>query len=160
MSLWLLWQVLVVQRKTYQEKEDSMSVSYILLGCFFLAWLFHADMNNRPIFDTLWMAGMFSGVVAVIPQLRLILNTGGRVPAFTSHYIAALALSRVLSGVFMWHARQELTCNEWISEGLPHASWAILTAHAVHLFLLVEFAYYYASALSLGTLNDVMVVKS
>ena len=76
-------------------------------------------MNDNPLFDTLWMTGLFTGVVAVMPQLWLIIKTGGRAEAMTSHYVAAMALSRILSGIFMWEAREDITSKPWI-EGFQH----------------------------------------
>ena len=45
----------------------------------------HGNMNGRPIFDALWMAGLFINTIAVLPQLWLVTKTGGRVEALTSH---------------------------------------------------------------------------
>merc|ERR1719432_703208 len=109
-----------------------------------LAAILHADMNNRPLFDALWMAGLFIGVIAVLPQLWLIGKTGGVTQALTGHHIAVMAGSRVCSGVFMWHARFDITCEYWV-EGYNHAIWVILGAHLV---LLGDFAYFYTKALS------------
>jgi len=145
MLAWLLYQVLVVKRHTYQAEEDSLPVLPMVAGTFLLAALLHGNMNSRPIFDTLWMAGLFTSVIAVLPQLWLITKTGGLVEALTSHHIAATAASRALSGVFMWHARDDITCNPWVSDW-NHASWAILGAHLIHLILLGDFAYYYIKA--------------
>ena len=39
---------------------------------------------------------------------------GGRCKALTSHYIAVMAVSRMLSGTFMWHARFDITCEPWV----------------------------------------------
>jgi len=151
MVLWLLHQVVVVHRGSYQADADSLPVGHMLLGAFLLAALLHADMNSRPVFDTLWMAGLFVGVVSVLPQLWLVSRTGGVVQACTSHWIAMMALSRVMSGVFMWHARFDVTCSPWV-EGFSHAIWAILAAHLVHLALLGDFAYCYLKAVATGGL--------
>jgi hypothetical protein len=145
--LWLLHRVLVEKRRSYQEKEDTFPIAPMTLLSFVLAAIFHADMNSRPLFDALWMAGLFVSVVAVMPQLWLIARTGGHVEALTSHYIAAMALGRALSGIFMWHARFDITCVPWM-EGVNHAPWAILTAHALHLVLLGDFAYYYVKSIA------------
>lgn len=145
--IWLLHRVLVDQWRTYQANEDSFAAMSIAFVCFIAAAVFHADMNARPFFDILWMAGLFVSVVAVLPQLWLISQTGGRVEALTSHYIAAMALSRVLSGTFMWHARFDITCEPWI-EGVNHAIWAILGVHLLHILLLGDFAYYYVKAVA------------
>jgi hypothetical protein len=148
---WLLYQVLVVRRHTYQEEEDSLSVLPMTIGAFALATLLHANMNNKPLFDIFWMASLFVSTVSVLPQLWLINKTGGRIEALTSHHIAAMAVSRVLSGIFMWHARRDITCYQWM--GVNHAIWAILGAHLLHLVLLGDFAYYYLKAVLARGLN-------
>merc|ERR1719172_216431 len=129
-----------------------MQTTSFVLGSFILAVLFHGNMNGRPLFDMLWMAGLFISAVSVVPQLWLITQTGGSVEALTSHYIAAMAVSRILSGIFMWHARDDLTSNPWIV-GFSHASHAILAAHFVHMLLLGDFAYYYIKAVLAGGLT-------
>merc|ERR1719401_243033 len=142
---WLLYQVLVVRKHSYQGSDDSMPAVPAIVGAVLLAAPLHADMNSRPLFDVFWMTGLFVSVVAVLPQLWLITKARGRCEALTSHYIAAMAVSRVLSGTFMWHARFDITCEPWI-EGYNHAVWAILGAHALHLIFLADFAYYYIRA--------------
>jgi len=149
---WLLHQVLAVRRHTYQAEEDSLPIVHMAIGALVLAALLHANMNGRPLFDTLWMAGLFVGSISVVPQLWLITKTGGRVEALTSHHIAVMAASKVLSGVFMWHARSDITCAPWV-EGFSHAIWAILGAHFLHTVLLADFAYYYVKAVIARGLN-------
>jgi len=146
LTLGLLHRVLVTERASYQEEEDSLPILPMVIASFALAALLHADMNSRPFFDTMWMAGLFVGVLAVLPQLWLVSQTGGRIQALTSHFIAMLAFSRVLSGIFMWHARQDITCAPWTGD-FNHASWAVLAAHFLHLCLLGDFAYYYGKNL-------------
>jgi len=143
--LWLIREVVVVSKKTYQAEEDSLPTLPMIVGSFVLAMLLHGNMNSRPIFDTLWMAGLFVSTVAVLPQLWLITRTGGRVEALTSHHIAAMAASRALSGIFMWHARGDITCVPWITDW-NHAIWAILGSHLLHMVLLSDFGYIYVKA--------------
>ena len=147
MLLFLLHSVVVTHRGTYQEHEDSFSVGPVVLLNFVLAAVLHADMDDNPLFDTLWMTGLFTGVVAVLPQLSLILRTGGRAEALTSHYIAAMALSRFFSGWFMWEAREDITSKHWV-DGFQHGIVAILIAHALHLVLLCDFLYYYVMSMT------------
>jgi len=143
----LLVYVLVVQRGSYEEAEDSLPVLPLVLGSFLLGALLHADLNSRPLFDALWMAGLFIGVVAVIPQFWLVSKAGGRIEALTSHFVAMMAVSRLLSGIFMWHVREDLTCEPWVGS-FNHAVWAILGAHFLHLVLLGDFVYYYAKSVA------------
>jgi len=129
----------------YQAEQDSFDVMPLLLGAFLLAACLHGDMNNRPVFDILWMTGLFVSTVSVVPQMWLITKTGGRVEALTSHHIATMAFSKVLSGTFMWHAHEDITCTPWIGD-FNHAGWAILGAHFLHLILIGDFGYYYIKA--------------
>jgi len=149
--LWLLHQVLVVHKFTYQEGEDSFPAVPVVIVAIVLAVLFHADMDDHPLFDTFWTAGLNISVIAVLPQLWLTARAGGRLEALASHYIAAMAIGRILSGLFMWHAREDITCAPWI-EGWNHGIWAILLAHGLHMLLLGDFAYYYIRSLAKGGL--------
>jgi hypothetical protein len=144
-AFWLLHQALVDKRSSYEAEADSFPVLPIVVGSFFFAALFHANMNSRPIFDTLWMAGLLIGSVSVLPQLWLITRTGGRVGTLMSHNIAAMALGRLLSGVFMYLAREDVTCDQWV-EGIEHAMITVLAAHLLHLLLLADFTYLYVKA--------------
>jgi multisubunit Na+/H+ antiporter MnhC subunit len=144
--IWLLHRVLVVQSDTYQASDDSLPVAPIVLGSLVLAMVLHGDMNGKPFFDTLWMAGLFMGVAQVLPQLWLIARQGC-VDALTSHYIAALAISRLFSGAFFWYSRKHITSKPWV-DGINHAPWVILGAHACHLLLLADFGYYYGKSVA------------
>jgi len=146
---WLLYQVLQVHRLSYQAEHDSFPCVPVTLVAIVLAALLHGDMNSAPLFDSLWMAGVFVSTVAVLPQLWLSSRAGGCVEALTGHYIAAMAVGRALSGWWMWHAREDITCEPWI-EGVNHCIWAILGAHFVHMCLLGDFAYYYTRSLAGG----------
>ena len=149
MLLFLLHYTLVVKRGTYQASEDSCSIAPMVFVSFLLAALLHADMDDNPLFDTFWMAGLFCGVVAVLPHLWMIMQSGGHAEALTSHYIMAMAVSRVLSGLFMWEARDDITSKHWVT-GFQHGICTILLAHVAHLLLLCDFAYYYTQAVSKG----------
>lgn len=147
MEFWLLHQMLVVKKHSFQEEADTFPVAPVVVGAFVLATILHADMNARPVFDTLWMAGMFICNVAVLPQLWLINKTGGKVEALTSHHIAAMAVGTMLGGLFMFYAREDITCQEWV-QGVSHAVLAILAAHLLHLLLVADFAFYYLKAVA------------
>merc|ERR1719401_3328055 len=77
--LCLLRHLLMDKRSNYAADEDAFPILPMTVGSFALAALLHADMNNRPFFDAMWMASLLIGVVSVLPQLWLISKTGGRV---------------------------------------------------------------------------------
>jgi len=140
---WLLHQTLVQRRSSYQADDDSAPyIVMVVVVCILLSALLHGDMNAYPLFDALYMCGLLLSVVAVLPQLWLITRAGGKVEALTSHYIAMVAVARVCSGIFMWTARDDITCVPWI-KGVNHAIWFILSVHVLHLLLLADFAYVY-----------------
>jgi len=140
--IFLLHRVLVVQHATYQADDDTLHVAPLVMLSVTLAVVLHGDMVDSIIFDSLWLAGLFTSVVAVLPQLWLITSTGGWAGALTSHYIAAMALSRFLSGCFMWLARNHIVCKNFIA-GFEHTIYAIFFSHIVHIILLGDFAVHY-----------------
>lgn len=142
--IYLLHRMLVVHIDTYQATEDSCPIGVMLIISLALATLLHGNMDNNPLFDTLWMAGLFTSVVAVLPQLWLIISSGGWAGSLASHYIATMALSRLLSGLFMWMARNFITCDHFrYLDGIEHAIYAILAAHVLHAVFLCDFFYHY-----------------
>jgi len=145
MVLWLLHRVLSCT--TYVVDDDSLPVLPFALGSLALGGLLHGDLNDWPLFDAIWMTGLFVGTVSVLPQLWVMTRNRASVPAMTSHFVAVMALSRILSGSYMWHAHPEITCEPWI-KGFNHAGYAILAAHAVHLLLLGDFGYFYVKHLA------------
>lgn len=151
-ALWILYQALVSKQASYQSSDDTFPVIPMILGSILLAAIFHADMNARPFYDTLWMSGLFLGSVAVMPQLWLITRSGGHVEALLSHYIAVMAVGRMLAGYFMWLAREDVTSQPWI-EGVNHAILAVLGAHLLNLLLLGDFAFFYIKAIATQGLN-------
>lgn len=127
---------------TPEHTDDDMCIWPMVIVAFALAALLHGDMDDDAVADTLWMAGLYVSVVAVLPQYWMIAKSSGQVQVLTAHYIAATALDRILSGMFMWYVRRYITCVQWIA-GFEHAICAILLAHLVHLALLSDFLFFY-----------------
>jgi len=154
MVLWLLHRVLNVQSQTYEADVDALPVMPFAVGSLVLACLLHADLNERPIFDSIWMCGLFVGVLAVLPQLWMMARRKVTVPAKMGHFVAVMAFSRMLSGSYMWHAHTEITCAKYWIEGFNHSGYAVLAAHVVHLILLADFGYFYVKNLATKGLHS------
>lgn len=142
----LLYNVRVRMCSTYQYDDDDMRLAPMVVGAILLGAILHGDLNDSHIFDSMWLSGLFVSVVAALPQYWMISKSCGQVKVHTAHYMAATAVDRILSGTFMWYVRPHITCIPWVGN-FQHTSWAVLLAHLVHLVLLSDFAYYYASAL-------------
>lgn len=141
--VWLMHYVVTVKSDSYEAEADCFPVSPLGIACFVFAAAFHADLNDSPLFDSIWMCGHVLGLVAVVPQLWMMTRRGGKsLPALTSHFVAVMGFARMMNGLYMWEARDELTCEPWIGE-FNHASPAILGSHLIHLFLLGDFIYFY-----------------
>jgi len=154
-TLGLIYQVMTVQRATYEAENDFLSTPVFVVVCFILACFLHADLDERPLFDAIWLCHLFLASTAVLPQLWLMARKKTAVPALLSHFVAAMALSRVLSGSYYYAAHEEVTCEPWFGgnpdlEGADcyHAGIAILGSHALHLLLLADFAYFYVKNLA------------
>jgi len=141
--LQLLYCVFKSHRSMYQEEHDTFNVELMALGCFVLAVLVHPDLNNRPVFDTLWTTALYIDVVAMMPQLKLMTKVRGEVEALTSHYVGATALSRLVSLIFWYHGFVELAP---LDGSFNVAGWAIIAAHVLQVLLLGDFLYYYIRA--------------
>merc|ERR1740121_56863 len=139
MMLWLLRQVFVVQVDTYQADDDLFPAVPVAAWTFALAAVLHADMNNYPFFDTLYMTSIFLSAISVLPQLCLTMRSGGCFEPLVCHHIAAMAVSRILSGISMWAAKDEITCEFAFVDGHNHSILAIFAAHVLHLLLLADF---------------------
>jgi len=140
--LWLLYRVLSAQRHTYEAEDDAFPVLPMAFGALVLAGLLRGDMNYKMICDISWMCGLFISAISVLPQLWVMMRRSGGSAALTSHFVAVMGVSRVLSLSYMWYAYPEIDCKPLIGN-FNHTGYAILGAHAVHLLLLGDFAYFY-----------------
>lgn len=111
--------------------------------CLALGGLLHSNMDKRPLYDALWMAGVLLSSAATVPQFFAVSKLsaslkGNGAEILPSHALAASTLAHVLSGIYMWHARNDMACDEWV-QGFNHASWLVLAAHALPLLLVGDF---------------------
>jgi len=142
MVLWVLYRVFSASRTTYEADEDAFPAMPLAVAVLVLAAMFHGNFDESPIFDTLWMCGVFASAVSVLPQLWMMTHSRGKASALTSHFVAVMALARVVSGAYMWHAYPEIEA-EPLFGNVTYAGYAVIVAHAVHMLLLGDFAYYY-----------------
>jgi len=143
MACWLLYRLCNAPHRMQDQEDDALPAMPFALGSFLLAGMFHGDMDEKPLFDTLWMCSVFVSAVAVVPQLWMMTHRRGSIPALTSHFVAVTAVGRILSGSYMWHAYPEIECIPWIGS-FQHAGYAVIAAHALHLLLLGDFFYLYS----------------
>merc|ERR1719443_822802 len=143
MVLWLLYRVLYVQNRTYDADDDGLAPRPFAVVCLVLAANLRGNLDMRPIFDTLWMCSVYTSAISVLPQLWMMTHSGKSVPALTGHFIAVMAVARIVSGAYMYHAVEEIESDGFWIGTFNHAGYSVLAAHVVHLVLLGDFGYYY-----------------
>merc|ERR1719482_1216105 len=144
MILWILYHVFVEQRSTYEADEDAFPAMPLALGSLGLAAVFHGNLNQDKFYDTLWMCGVFASAISVLPQLWMMAHRPGKSSALTSHFVAAMAMARVVSGAYMWHTYPQIAADPFTRFGyVKYAGYAVIVAHVVHLLLLGDFAFFY-----------------
>lgn len=104
-----------------------------------LAALLHADMNKRPLFDTLWMASVFLASAGMVAQMFALRKLPSSADPLAGHALSAMAMAQILSAIYMWHARNDMSCACWL-QGFNHSTWALLIAHAIPVLLACDLA--------------------
>jgi len=120
-------------------KLDIAVVMATLFLALVLAAVFRANMDKRPVFDTLWMAGVFLASAAIVPQLLALHALPPRANPLAGHALASMAMAQLLSAVYMWHARNDMTTIKWV-KGFNQSAGAVLVAHLLPLLITCDFS--------------------
>jgi len=143
LTLQILFKIHKTHKTTYQAEEDDLNIYRAIPGCMLLALFLHGNLNNSPVFDTLWTIGMNLDTLALVPQLWMLTKIGGEVEGQTSNFCAALTVSRVCSFAFWFYGFAELRPRDG---GANVAGWLIIVCHSLQVLLSADFMYYYLSA--------------
>lgn len=120
-------------------RREIVSAVPVLFIALAMAALLHANMDKRPLFDILWMAGVFLASAAMVPQLLALRALPPKANPLAGHALSVMTMAQVLSAIYMWHARNDMTCDPWF-EGFNHSPWAVLTAHVLPLLITCDFS--------------------
>lgn len=132
---------------TYDSENDVFPYILIIAGAFVLAFLFHPSLNSNWTVDLLWTFALYLESVTVLPQLMMF-HRLGRVETFTVHFLAAQAVSRVLSFTFWVNSHHEL--NDANKPMKSYVGWWVLFAQLAQLVVMGDFIYYYARCIRKG----------
>lgn len=119
--------------------------------CLLLALICHPTLNAFYLTDVSWTFAMYLEGVAFWPQILLVHRSD--VEVFTSHYVAAYGVSRVLSVLFWLFSFRELN-NAFrpITVNLlaGYAGYLVILAQALQLLIVLDFLYYYIKSAVTG----------
>jgi len=138
--LQLLYSMHRSHKTTYEGEHDTLPIRGALPACLLLAICVHGDLNDSPVFDTLWTFSLLVDTIAMLPQLWMMTTKGGEVESLTSHFVAAMVVSRALSFTFWFYGYSEIAPQ---AGGFNAAGYLILAAHSLQLVLSADFMYYY-----------------
>merc|ERR1719446_482637 len=114
-ALWIIHQLLYV-RTTYEKDLDELPIARVIFCCVVPACFLHADLNDRPIFDALWMTSLNLGAVAACPQLWMMAHRKSKIQTLTAHFMGVMGFSRFLIGLYMWYGNEEITSEPWVGD--------------------------------------------
>lgn len=147
MVLRLLYVIHKKHKDTYQADADSLPIFKAIPACVVLGVFVHGDLNASPVFDTIWFISLWLDTITMLPQLFLLTKSGGQVECLTSHFVAAMVVSRTCSFSFWFYGYTEIAPMDG-SANLP--GFAIILAHSLQLLLSADFMYYYVKGLASG----------
>jgi len=143
-SLVLVFQALFYVHKrfkdTYQAEHDSLPIWNAVLPLMFLAAVLHGDLNHNWYFDTVWTTSMYLDTVAMLPQLWMLVHKGGAVEALTSHYVALIFFSRLLTFSFWYTGFPELAPEDG---GFNKMGWLLCGCHGLQMAFSGDFMFHY-----------------
>lgn len=81
---------------SYQQDLDVLNVKYLIPGCFFLALLIRPHFHQWSFeYGYTWASCFYIDIFALVPQVVMMAQGGGKVEAPIAHFVAATFLSRV-----------------------------------------------------------------
>lgn len=121
---------------------DKWPVNLMRLGCFVLAACFHPDMNDRVVFDVLWMTGEFLECITLVPQVFLMGDRRWKIQStsLSGYYLLCLAMSRCLDVIFWYVAIDNMQA---VNGSITLVGWVILAIHVVKLVVMYDVLYQY-----------------
>jgi len=138
---WALFYVHKRYKDTYQAQCDTLPIWNAVPALAMLASVLHGDLNHNWYFDTVWTFSMYVDMIAMMPQLWMLVYKGGHVEALTSHYVAAMFFSRFLTFSFWYTGFPELQPADG---SFNKMGWLLCGCHFISLLLSADFMYHYA----------------
>lgn len=132
---------------TYDPSTDTLNHLWLMLPAGALALVFHPNLNNFLPSDMAWAFALYLESVTVLPQLFMFMKEGKAEP-FTSHFLAAQALSKLISFIFWASSFSELSNPNHPIKSFV-GQW-VVAMQLVQLLVMGDFIYHYLRCLQKG----------
>merc|ERR1712087_765253 len=134
-------------RETYDVSLDHFNHVYIIAPAAAISLVMHPHLNNFLPTDISWAFALYLESVTVLPQLFMFMKEGSAQP-HTSHFLAAQALSRLMSFIFWASSFSELSNpNHYIKAFV--GNW-VVAMQLVQLLVMGDFIYHYIRCIRKG----------
>lgn len=148
----------VLYAGTYDPSTDHFNHLWIIGPAAAIALILHPHLNNNLATDISWAFALYLESVTVLPQFFMFMKQG-RAQTHTSHFLAAQALSRLLSFIFWASSFSELSNpDHHIKKFVGH--W-VVGIQLLQLLVMCDFIYHYIRAIQKGIpVSEVFVYAS
>merc|ERR1719382_2228677 len=132
---------------TYDSAVDCFNHLWIIAPCAVISLILHPHLNNNIPTDIAWAFALYLESVTVLPQFFMFMKEG-RAQTHTSHFLAAQALSRLMSFIFWASSFSELSNpDHHIKKFVGH--W-VVGIQLIQLIVMGDFIYHYIRAIQKG----------
>jgi hypothetical protein len=132
---------------SYDPATDTFQHLYLGAGALAIALIFHPNLNGFLPSDIAWAFALYLESVAVLCQLFMFMKEG-RAQEHTSHFLAAQALSKLMSFIFWASSFSELSDpNHHIKAFV--GNW-VVCMQLVQLLVMGDFIYHYLRCIQQG----------
>merc|ERR1740138_1622386 len=132
---------------TYDPNTDTLNHLWLVLPAFAVSLIFHPNLNNYLPSDIAWAFALYLESVAVLCQLFMFMREGQAQP-HTSHFLAAQALSKLMSFIFWASSFSELTNSTHYIKSFV-GNW-VVAMQLVQLLVMGDFLYHYIRCIRKG----------
>lgn len=133
--------------KDNNASTDTLNHLWLIGPSLALALIFHPNLNNNLPSDIAWAFALYLESVSVLPQLFQFIKER-EAQAHTSHFLAAQAMSKVLSFIFWASSFSELSNpNHYIKSFV--GNW-VVAMQLVQLLVMGDFLYHYIRCIRKG----------
>lgn len=132
---------------TYAVETDTLNHMYLIGPTAAIALILHPHLNNFLPSDIAWAFALYLESVTVLPQLFMFMKEG-KAQAHTSHFLAAQALSRLMSFIFWASSFSELSNPDHYIKKFV-GNW-VVGIQLLQLLVMGDFIYHYIRCIQKG----------
>merc|ERR1719174_3668357 len=137
----------VLYASTYSSTTDNFNHLYLIGPTLAMSLILHPHLNNFLPSDIAWAFALYLESVTVLPQLFMFMKEGKAQP-HTAHFLAAQALSRLMSFIFWASSFSELSNPDHYIKKFV-GNW-VVGIQLIQLLIMGDFIYHYVRCIQKG----------